>query len=55
MSCCYYSMTDGQPELTSTGNQQNQALHTLTGTSNSSKSVPLHWCHDERPHSGTVS
>ena len=40
MPCCYCSTTEREPELC-----------TLTRTSNS---VPLHWCHDERPCSGTI-
>ena len=54
MSCCYCSTTEGKPELTSTENLLNQPLCTLTGTSHSSKSMSLHWCHDEKPCSGTV-
>ena len=52
MSCCYWSTTEGEPELTSTQNLQNQALYILAGITHS---VPLHWCHDVRPHSGTVA
>ena len=38
--CYYFSTTEGEPEL-----------HPYKGTIHS---APLHWCHDERPHSGTI-
>ena len=32
---------------------RNQQAYTLTKVQNNQNSAPLHWCHDDRPHSGT--
>ena len=41
MPCYYRSTTEEDPEV-----------YSLTRTSNT---APLHLCHDDRPHSGTIS